>query len=181
MSVDADVVALVKQQNDRTAFWHIVIDPTWPMSRLSGAWVDTVAPALYAKRLLLPFGGQMPDGLEHLEAESAGVLDPNATRDAVAAVIEELNAQHLNNPTKAGKPRAAISWPRVPEPLDWAHIPKPPRGVAEDSLTSESIAVATWVSRLADVWAEIEVIRVSRDYLSAGLKVQRPIPVVLRG
>lgn len=180
MPADADVVALVTHQNGRTAIWHIVIDPAWPMSRLSGAWVDTVAPAMYAQRYLLPFGDQLPISLEHLESDSAGVFDPNATRDAVAAVIDVLDAQHLDSPTKAGKPRAAISWPRVPEPLDWGPIPAPPYSVADDKLTSESIAVAKWVSRLADVWSETEVVRASRDYLCGGDRSPRPMPVILR-
>ena len=180
MTSDADVVALINQQDERIAIWHIVIDPGWPMSRLSGAWVDVVAPAMYAERYLLPFADKLPASLEHVKVDSAGVLDPNATREAIAAVIEKLNAQHMDSPTKAGKPRATVSWPQLPEPLDWDVLPTPPPGVADDTLTSQSIAVAGWVSRLADIWAAIEVIRVSREYLCAGDKDPRPMPVVLR-
>lgn len=176
----ADVVALVNQQGKRTAIWHVVIDPAWPMSRLSGAWVDVVAPAMYAQRYLLPVGERIPANLAYLAAEDAGVVEPNATRDAIAAVIDQLTAQHLDNPTKAGKPRAPISWPQLPEHLDWTRLPNPPNGVADDPLTSETIALARWLSRLADAWSNTETIRLSRDYLSGDDSVPRRMPVVLR-
>jgi hypothetical protein len=108
------------------------------------------------------------------------MIDPNATRDAVATVIDNLNTRHQDAPTKAGKPRATISWPPLPEPLDWTILPEPPRGVADDVLTRETIAVAGWISRLADAWSNTEVIRLSRDYLSDGDNVPRPMPVVLQ-
>ena len=129
---DADVVALINKDGDRLAVWHIVIGPEWPMSRLAGAWVDVIAPA-------------------HLESDSAGVIDPNATRGAIAARISELEVLHTSSPTKAGKPRAPIPWPRLPARLDWDDLPHPPRGVVEDPLMSQTIAVARWVADLATV------------------------------
>lgn len=39
MATDADVVALINNQGNRLAIWHVVIDPSWPMGRLCGAWV----------------------------------------------------------------------------------------------------------------------------------------------
>lgn len=180
MTTDADVVALINKQGDRLAIWHVVIDPSWPMSRLCGAWVDTVAPALYQQRYLLPFDERLPDELTHLTPESAGTLDANATREAVISVIDKLEARHKESLTKAGKPRAPITWPRLPAPLDWANLPAPPRGVADDPLTGETIAVAGWVSQLAAAWSSIEVIRLSRDYLADDDVTPRPMPVVLR-
>lgn len=180
MTTTADVVALINKHGDRLAIWHAVIDPSWPMSRLCGAWVDTVAPALYARRYLLPFGDRLPDDLAHLADASAGTWDANATREAIAAVIEKLEARHKDSPTKAGKPRAPITWPRLPAPLDWADLPTPPRGVADDPLTSETIAVARWVAQLADAWSSIEVTRLSRDYLADNEVAPQPMPVVVR-
>lgn len=180
MTTNVDVVALINKDSDRLAIWHVVIDPSWPMSRLCGAWVDTVAPALYAQRYLLPFGDRLPDDLAHLATDSAGALDANATREAIATVIDKLEARHKDSPTKAGKPRAPITWPRLPAPLDWATLPAPPRGVADDPLTSETIAVANWMSQLADAWSSIEVIRLARDYLADNDVAARPMPVVLR-
>jgi hypothetical protein len=180
VTTDADVVALINKQGDRLAIWHVVVDPSWPMSRLCGAWVDTVAPALYQQRYLLPFDERLPDELTHLTPHSAGTLDSNATREAVVSVIDKLEARHKESPTKAGKPRAPITWPRLPAPLDWANLPAPPRGVADDPLTSETIAVADWVSQLAAAWSSIEVTRLSRDYLADDDVTPRPMPVVLR-
>lgn len=178
--IDADVVALINKQGDHLAIWHVVIDPTWPMNRLCGAWVDTVAPALYAQRYLLPFDDQLPADLSDIAGASAGNLDANATREGMITKIVELDALHQDSPTKAGKPRTPITWPRVPAPLDWSNLPAPPNGVADDLLTSTTIAVATWVSRLADVWAEVEVQRLSRDYLADSDVSAQPMPVVLR-
>lgn len=181
MSTEADVVALINQRNDRLAIWHVVIDPNWPMSRLCGAWIDTVAPALYAKRYLLPFGYHMPNDHTDLEPASAGDFDANRTREVIAQTIDKLDAQHKDSPTKAGKPRAPITWPRLPDPLDWTTLPEPPRGVADDPLASETIAVARWVATLADAWSTTETLRLSRDYLANGDTLTRPMPVVLRG
>lgn len=180
MTTTADVVALINKHNDRLAIWHVVIDPSWPMGRLCGAWVDTVAPALYAQRYLLPFGDRLPEDLTKITASSAGLFDANETRDAIVTTIEKLDTQHKDSLTKAGKPRAPITWPRLPAPLDWANLPEPPRGVADDPLTSETIAVANWVSQLAAAWAGVEVIRLSRDYLADGDTTPQPMPVVLR-
>jgi hypothetical protein len=182
MPTDADVVAVIHTRHNRLAIWHVVIDANWPMSRLSGAWVDMPASAstLCAQRYLLPFRDSLPVALTHLEPASAGQLDANGTRDAIANIIDKLDLQHQESPTKAGKARAAISWPSLPEPLDWTALPEPPHGVADDPLTSETIAVARWVSRLADIWASVETTRLSRDYLADGDTTPRPMPVALR-
>jgi len=181
MTVGADVIALINSQGDRNAIWHVVIDPAWPMSRLCGAWVDVVAPALYVQRYLLPFGEHLPDDMTQLEAHGAGMFDPNATRDSVVRRIAELDAQHKDSPTKSGTDRAPVPWPQIPERLDWANLPDPPRGVADDPLTSETIAVARWLSDLATAWAGVEALRLSRTHLSDGESKPRPLPVVLRG
>jgi hypothetical protein len=68
-------------------------------------------------RYLLPFADRLSDELTHIEPSSAGMLDGHGTRDAVAAIIDKWDAQHKDSPTKAGKPRAPIAWPRLPEPL----------------------------------------------------------------
>lgn len=180
MPTDADVVAVINTHHNHLAIWHVVVDASWPMSRLSGAWVDTPDPGLGAQRYILPFRDRLPDELTHFQPSSAGQFDANGTRDAIAAVIDKLDAQHQQSPTKAGKARATLSWPNLPEPLDWAMLPEPPHGVADDPLTSETIAVARWVSRLADIWASVETTRLSRDYLADGDITARPMPIVLR-
>lgn len=43
---------------------------------------------------------------------------------------------------------------------------RPTRRVADDALTSEMIAAATCVCRLADAWSSVENTRLSRDYLA---------------
>lgn len=180
MTTNADVVALINKHGDHFAIWHVVIDPSWPMGRLCGAWVDTLAPALYQQRYLLPFADRLPNDLAHLTTHSAGTLDANSTREEIASVIAKLDARHRESLTKSGKPRATIAWPRLPAPLDWSNLPAAPRGVADDPLTSETIAVAVWVAQLADAWSSIEVTRLSRDYLADGDVASRPMPVVLR-
>lgn len=179
MSAGVDVVAVVNKRDGRLAIWHVVIDPSWPMTRLCGAWVDIVEPSLCAQRYLLPFGGRLPTELAQHESFSAGVFDAAGTREAVIEAIRELDARHQDSPTKAGKARAPISWPRVPESLDWGSLPGPPRGVVEDPLTSETIAVARWLAQLADAWSSVEVLRLSRDYLADGDVTPRPMPVAL--
>ncbi|GJF09572.1 hypothetical protein NGTWS0302_14360 [Mycolicibacterium cyprinidarum] len=182
MSGDADVVALMNRHGQRLAIWHVVIEPEWPMGRLCGAWVDTAASSLCVQRYLLPLAGRIPDEeMAKLAADSAGVLDPDSTRDAVAHAIAELDARHKDSPTKSGAARAPVSWPRLPEPLDWAAIPDPPRGVVEaDPLVRETIAVAHWVSDLATAWAGIETLRLARAHLVDGDTSPRPLPVTLR-
>ena len=175
-----DVVALINQRDSHLAIWHVVIEPSWPMGRLCGAWVDTIAPALYVQRYLLPIRDHLSEDLAYLRHGSAGTLDANSTREAVVEAIGKLDAQHRDSPTKAGKPRAPISWPQVPDPLDWTTLPAPPRGVVDNPLTGETIAVATWVSVLADVWSSVETIRLSRDHLANGDTMARPMPVTLR-
>jgi len=179
MTNTADVVALINKRDQDLAVWHVVIDPSWPMSRLCGAWVNTMAPHLYVQRYLLPFDDELPDELVHIGTASAGVFDANATRQAVIATIAELDARHKDSPTKAGKARAPIPWPQVPEPLDWATLPPVPNGVVDDQLRRETIAAAMWVGRLSDAWAKVEVNRLSRDYLSDAEPSPRPMPVVL--
>ena len=117
--------------------------------------------------------------LAHLESDSAGVIDPNATRGAIAARISELEVLHTSSPTKAGKPRAPIPWPRLPARLDWDDLPHPPRGVVEDPLMSQTIAVARWVADLATVWSNVETNRLSREHLAGEESVAQAMPVVL--
>lgn len=179
MATQADVVAITNNQRDRLAIWHVAINPSYPMSRLCGAWVNVLVPFLYVDRLLMPFEGHLTEDLATLEPDAAGIFDPNGTRDNVVARIAELDARHKNSPTKAGNPRAPIPWPRVPETLDWANLPEPPHGVADDPLTRATICVARWVSDLSDAWSSVEVHRLARRHLADGEVAPRPMPVVL--
>jgi hypothetical protein len=107
------------------------------------------------------------------------MFDPMATLNAVAKEISELDARHRAAPTKAGKPRAPIDWPRLPQPLDWSAAPAPPRGVTDDPLASETIGVARWVADLADAWSNVETLRLSREHLRDDEISPRPLPVVV--
>lgn len=180
VATNVDVVALINERRGRLAVWHVVVDPTWPMSRLCGAWMDSTASELFAERYLLPFEGRELGGFGDVESVSAGIIDVDKTRSAVTTAIADLDVLHRNSPTKSGTARAAISWPRVPEPLDWTMLPVPPRGVLDDSLTSETIAVARWVADLADAWSGVETIRCSRKHLAGADTNARPFPVILR-
>lgn len=176
-AVQGDVVAIISADKQRTAIWHVVLSPDYPMGRLCGAWIDVIAPALIAGRLLLPWDGHLPGQLVELSALAAGVFDPHAVLDTVAGEIAALDALHRASPRKDGKPREPVNWPRLPAPLVWSNPPQPPRGVAGDPLTSRTIGLANWVARLADAWAAVEVIRLSREYLAAGgTKTPRPMP-----
>jgi hypothetical protein len=175
---EADVVAIVNAIGDRIAVWHVVVDPTYPMGRLCGAW-EHASPDLVATRLILPFGGQLPDALAHLASASAGVIDVSATLAATSDWISELDALHESSRAGAAKGRAPIEWPRLPQPLDWASPPAPPVRVVDDPFVASTIGVAYWVADLADAWSAVETKRLSREHLSTGDTVPRPLPVVL--
>jgi hypothetical protein len=99
---EADVVAIVNANGDRIAIWHVVVGPTYPMGRLCGAW-QHASPDLVATRLILPFGGQLPDALTYLASASAGVIDVSATLAAISDRIAELDALHESSRTE-GRP-----------------------------------------------------------------------------
>jgi hypothetical protein len=172
----ADVVAVVNAVGDRVAVWHVVISPSYPLSRFSGAWTD-VSAGLVAGRLILPFDGQLPDALTYLEPVSAGVLDVSATLAAVSEVVADLDALHKSS--RVGKTRAPIDWPLPPQRLDWASPPAPPKGVVDDPFVAQTVGVARWVADLADTWSAIETKRLSREHLAGGDEGPRPLPVVL--
>jgi hypothetical protein len=173
-----DVVAVVNADGDRIAIWHVVLSPSYPMSRLSGAWEHASA-GLVATRLILPFGGQMPDALTHLASASPGVIDVSATLAAVSEWLDKLVTLHESSRNARGKSRAPIKWPALPAPLDWTSPPSPPAGVVDDPFIASTIGVARWVADLADAWAAIETKRRSREHLAAGNTQPRPLPVVL--
>ena len=99
MANEADVVAIVNANGDRIAIWHVVVGPTYPMGRLCGAW-QHASPDLVATRLILPFGGQLPDALTYLASASAGVIDVSATLAAISDRIAELDALHESSRTE---------------------------------------------------------------------------------
>ena len=174
----ADVVAVVNADGDRIAIWHVVLSPSYPMSRLSGAW-EHASPGLVATRLILPFGGQMPNSLTHLAPTSAGVINVLATLAAVSDWLDNLVTLHESSRNASGKSRAPIKWPALPAPLDWTSPPSPPAGVVDDPFIASTIGVARWVADLADAWSAIETKRLSREHLAAGDTQPRPLPVVL--
>jgi hypothetical protein len=174
----ADVVAVVNADGDRIAIWHVVLSPSYPMSRLSGAWEHASA-CLVATRLVLPFRAQMPDALTHLASASAGVIDVLATLAAVSEWLDKLVTLHESSRNARGKSRAPIEWPALPAPLDWTSPPSPPAGVVDDPFIASTVGVARWVAHLADAWSAIETKRLSREHLAAGDTQPRPLPVVL--
>jgi hypothetical protein len=148
------------------------------MSRLSGAWTHA-STALVATRLLLPFGGQLPDALVHLAPASAGVIDVSATAAAISDRIAKLATLHESSRNALGKSRTPIDWPPLPPPLDWTSPPSPPTGVFDDPFIASTIGVARWVADLADTWSAIETKRLSREHLAEGDTQPRPLPAVL--
>jgi hypothetical protein len=161
---EADVVAVVNADADRVAIWHVVVSPSYPMSRLSGAWVDGTANHV-ATRVILPFGGQLPDALTHLASASAGVIDVPATLAAISERIAHLDKLHESSKNAAGKGRTPIDWPPLPPALDWTSPPSPPTGVVDEPLIGSTVGVARWVADLADTWSATESVAQPADSL----------------
>lgn len=173
------VVATINSADGRTAIWYTDCGVDSDLTRLCGAWVDLTdeqTEHVLAQRTLLSF----PDTpIPELSTEIT-VLDPNATRAAVLAEIDRLDALHRQSLTAAGNPRAAINWPTVPDELDFADLPAVPPGVSTDPLIADTIAVARWLENLADAWAAVETHRTSREHLREGQPRLRPFPAVTR-
>jgi len=130
-----DVIALFRYSEGASAVWHIDISPSTPLARLCGAWVTNDARALrnvLTARLLLAFGGRLDVEAASLADEAAGIIDPNAIHASIGSRVSELDALHRASKTAAGSDRAPISWPTLPEPLDWTALPPTPRGVNPD-------------------------------------------------
>jgi hypothetical protein len=177
---EADVVAVVNADGERAAIWHVVVSPSYPLSRLSGAWEHASAD-LVATRLILPFGGQLPHALTHLASASAGVIDVSATFAAISDRIAKLVTLHESSRNALGKSRAPIDWPPLPPALDWTSPPPPPARVVDDQFIASTIGVARWVGDLADAWSAIETKRLSREHLGEGDTQPRSLPIVLVG
>jgi hypothetical protein len=175
----ADVIAVFRYGEGASAVWHVDISPSTPLARLCGAWVAGDANTLrsvLAARLLLPFGGRLDKEAVLLADRAVGIVDPNATLASISNTISGLDALHRDSKTAAGNARAPITWPTLPQSLDWAALPSPPRGVNPDPFVSETIAVARWLADLAEVWSAIEVARTSRQHLAGGDLTHRPLP-----
>lgn len=182
MVQSADVIAVFRYGEGASAVWHVDISPSTLLARLCGAWVAGDANTLrsvLAARLLLPFGGRLDKEAVLLADRAVGIVDPNATLASISNTISGLDALHRDSKTAAGNARAPITWPTLPQSLDWAAIPSPPRGVNPDPFVSETIAVARWLADLAEVWSAIEVARTSRQHLAGGDLTHRPLPTAL--
>lgn len=177
-----DVIALFRYSEGASAVWHIDISPSTPLARLCGAWVTDDAYTLHnvlTARLLLPFAGRLDAEAASLADRAVGIVDPNATHASIRNRVSELDELHRESKTAAGSARAPISWPTLPEPLDWTTLPPTPRGVNPDPFVAETIAVARWLADLADAWSKIETARTSRQHLAAGDLITHALPVVL--
>lgn len=182
MAQSADVIAVFRYGESASAVWHVDISPSTPLMRLCGAWVTGDAHILgsvLAARLLSPFGGRLDTEAALLADRAVGIVDPNATLASVGNRISELDALHRESKTAAGNARAPIGWPRLPQPLDWAALPSPPRGANSDPFVAETLAVARWLAELAEVWSAVEVARTSRQHLARGDLTSQPLPVAL--
>jgi len=165
-----------------SAIWHVVADPVPQSTRLCGAWVvaersvlETVATG---RRVVVVGGGDPP---EWVGAVSAGVIDLGGTLANIAARTGALDKLHRSGLTDKGNRRAPLSWPALPEMLVWDALPPVAAGVAEDPLIRPTIAVASWVGRLADVWAAVESMRTSRPHLCESGSELQPLPFALAG
>jgi hypothetical protein len=182
MPETADLIAIVRQGNESSAVWHVDVAPSTPLMRLCGAWVtdDTsVLRNVVASRVVLPFGGQLDGVAIEIAKDAVGVVDLNTTLTTVSEVIADLDEKHRASKTAAGKPRAQIQWPELPDALDWSALPAPPRGVNPEPFVAEMIAVARWVADLAEAWSKVETARTSKEHLAAGDMTPRLLPVNL--
>lgn len=178
----ADVIAVFRYREDASAVWHVDISPSTPLMRLCGAWVTGDARTLRSvltARLLLPFGGRLNAEATALADRTVGTVDPNATLATVHNTIAELDALHRHSTTAAGHARAPIVWPTLPRPLNWAALRPLPRGVNPEPFVAETLAVARWLTDLAEAWSAVEVARTSRQHLACGDTAPRPLPVAI--
>jgi hypothetical protein len=176
----ADLIALFRFSEGASAVWHVDISPSTPLMRLCGAWVTGdvyTLRSVLAARLLLPFGGRLAAKAALLAGRAVGIVDLNATLTCIISTMSNLDALHRDSRTAAGSARAPITWPTLPQPLDWAALPSPPRGVNPDPFVAETIAVAQWLADLAEAWSAVEVARTSRPHLAGGDLIPRPLPI----
>ncbi len=182
MTKSIDLIAILRSGEHASAVWHVDVGPSTPLMRLCGAWVtnDTkVLSNVLASRAILPFGGKLDARAKRLAKAAIGTVDLRATLTAVRGSISELDEQHSASKTPAGKDRAPINWPDVPQPLDWVALPSAPAGVNPGPFISEVIVVAQWLVNLAEVWSKVQTARTSRGHLAAGDLAPRPLPIVL--
>ncbi len=174
------MIALVNGDEQRTAVWHVDINSDLRnMSRLGGAWVtdnDNLNPLVLTGRHVFLFADAIPSAAEPWVQS---VIDVSATLTNISEWVAEQDRIHANTPTDKGNERAPISWPKLPEPLDWNALPPPPRGVVEDKLMADAIVAAHWVAGLADAWQAVEVIRMSRKHLKGDDVETRVLPLAL--
>jgi hypothetical protein len=150
--------------------------------RLCGAWVTDDARVLRnvtAARIVLPFGGRLDRTAMEFTSTAIGVVDLSATLNIISEVIAGLDDKHRASKTAAGNTRAAVRWPKLPEPLDWTALPAAPRGITPNPFVAEMIAVARWVVGLAEAWSSVETTRTSKEHLAAGELTPRLLPVNL--
>jgi hypothetical protein len=173
------MIALVNRDDCRTAVWHVDIGPPMVGSRLGGAWVmdnDIADHRVIVGRHVFLFGDVMPPTVE---ASITSVIDVPGTLANIANWIAEYDKIHAESLTELGNRRLPISWPRLPQPLDWNALPAAPTGVVDDKLISETIVAAHWMADLAQTWQAIETLRLSRAHLRGGDLETRILPFAL--
>ena len=183
MANELGAIAVVNADADTMAIWHVAADPIAQTARLCGAWVtgdlDTQRKVVAARKAVV-LGDRSIGSTTEVLAHAGGIIDLKATLAAIEQYTCGLDDIHHASRTPKGSQRAPITWPTLPEMLDWAALPAVPAGVVEEPLIRSTIAVARWMADLADAWAAIETTRTSRAHLSEQNPSPLPIPFVLQ-
>ena len=174
-------VAVVNADANMVAIWHVAAEPIAQTARLCGAWVTDdldVQQKVVAARGVVVVGSAPAQRIRPLLSHAGGVIDVEATLEAIEQYTVGLDEIQHASLTPNGNRRAPISWPNQPQVLDWVNLPPVPAGVVEDPFIRSTIAVARWLAGLAETWSAIETIRTSKAHLSAGNPSPLPVPFV---
>ncbi|GAB2656695.1 hypothetical protein GCM10027169_20420 [Gordonia jinhuaensis] len=160
------------------AIWSVDIQPTFQSSRLCGAWMnpgpEDLSDLLRGQPLLTV--GASPEPAE-LRCRH---IDLGETHQALVESIDQLAALNRASRTPKGNRRAPLPRPKVPAIPEDIHASggKPPHGFVNPSPAAISaVRAAHYLAALADAWAKVETLRLSRDYLRADTTDHRQFPV----
>lgn len=180
--VDTSAVAVVNADASAVAIWHVAVEPVPQTARLCGAWVTDdfeVQRKVAAGRLAAVIGDESAKAGKALLTHTSGIIDLLATLTAITDHTNYLDALQAESQTAKGNQRAPITWPTIPKIPEWAALSLVPTGVVDDPLIAPTVAAASWLAGLADVWSAIETIRTSRPHLSRRDPAPLPVPFAL--
>ncbi|MFI1918671.1 hypothetical protein [Nocardia sp. NPDC020380] len=152
-------MAVLDRRGGRVVVWHVNVGAALGLSRLSGAWVldaDAVELAsLTVGRWVVRCGSDVeaPEGV-------AGVVDLEATVDAVQGEIAAADEAFSAHQEVAGNKLIRPEWPVIAHPAE-AGLP---RNEVEE-VVRPALGVARGLAEMADGWAAFESLRVVRPFL----------------